>query len=164
MRSVDEAVNLGGKAYVGIEPVTELFGVKAPEWLKLFDCRHDVMMRDPSGHATVYASEAAEYALGLRSYERGEYFGTTPSSLQAYWDFRQKDERTYAEAARCIQRQVERAIEMQAKYDSVKADPENVKGEFGGSCYFRIVAVALSNFGVCVIADRRDLVCEYFKP
>lgn len=133
-------------------PMSEFLGVKAPEWLAIFDCRspEGVFEKDPSGQVTVYGTERAEYALGLRSYADGIYNSFCPTSIHGYVDTR--EERWRDDAARWIADLIARAEQMKAKYDSL---PEKYTGKHGGSGYYCPVAVALANYGATLICDRR---------
>jgi hypothetical protein len=145
-------------------PVTVLAGVEIPSWLKAFDCRwpeDEDLPKDPSGTYTMYGSERAEYALGLRGAGENYFdYASEPSSIQGYCDTRK--ECWEDEASSYVRRMIESAEEERAKYLACD-NPANIDRGHGGSGYYIPVAIALCNFGASLICDRRDYKVQYFQ-
>ena len=140
-----------------------LLGIDFPEWLPVFDCRwpDEDLPKDPSGHVTMWSSERAEYALGLRSYEKGIYDASCPVSIQSYVDSR--NERWKEDAKRWLRDLIARAKELREKHESIGQDWQSKNNGHGGSVCDLPLAIALSNFGASLIADRKQSRTEYFQ-
>jgi len=145
------------------EPQSFLCGVHFPDTIPVFDCRWEDSIphpKDPSGSVTMWASERAEYALGLRSYKDGIYNAAIPVSIQGYWDTR--DPRSESEAARWLADMLERASEEMAKWEALGEDWENSDNGKGGTVFYKPVAIALSNYGVCLICDEKTKRVKFY--
>ena len=131
----------------------EWYGVKIPRWLRVFDCRGDGTVK---AWRTLWASEAAEVDLGLRT--ETESHATTPVSGSGYADMREYE----PDAKLAVARMVQEAKKLRLAYTEALGKPPT-EGD-GGSCHYPPVAVALCNFGWSVIADRRVCVVRRFGP
>ncbi len=147
-------------------PLTSLLGVEFPDWLLVFDCRwsEDLdLPLDPSGQVLMYGSERAEYALGLRSYERQEYNSASLVSSQGLADTRQPGF-GHEDARNSLLSLIEHATEERAKYLALGEDWEDRDTGLGGRAFHLPVAVALANYGASLIADRRIYRVQFFNP
>ena len=134
----------------------EWHGVEIPEWLRVFDCRGDDLVKASWGHV-LWSSEKAEVDLGLRSDK--DRFATTPLSCSTYIDSRTAVE---SELARQVANMVAEATRLRDQCLEAKQSPGEDKG-FGGSGYYLPVAIAMSNFGWDIICDRRISVTKFFQ-
>ena len=125
------------------ETVHSFAGVKIPPWLRFFDCR---MSDDKEEFYTpwcerLFSSEPAEVLLGLK--HGFSSYATMPSGMYAaHIDNRKLSE---AELAETVREMIHAAKEVLKLYNTTSEQ----------TVYFMPVAVALSNFGWCVIADKR---------
>lgn len=134
----------------------EWYGVKIPKWLRVFDCRGDDIPRRPNGVA-IYSSEKAAYDTGLRT--DTEWNDGTPVSMQTHWDSRTAPSE---ELTRQVTAMVAEAKSLKREYDKALKTPPP-PGE-SGSLFFKVVCVALSNYGWCVLVDQRCQAVRPFKP
>jgi hypothetical protein len=130
-----------------IEHTKELYGVKIPPWLRAFDCRAYAYFG-----CGLYGSERAEADLGLRSEK--ENHSTTPESCNPHIDNR---EAMPEELKRQVTDMVASATKMRDKFLKMAKRGSNLKG---GTAIYLPVAVALSNFGWSIIADKRIYVIQ----
>lgn len=119
-------------------PLRSLCGVEFPEWLPVFDCR---------------CEERAEYALGFNF--------ITPVSIQGYWDTRDPKSEKYA--MRWLADILRIAKEEMALWELIGEDWEAMNNGNGGSVCYKPVAVALSNYGACLICDQTTKRIKYSK-
>jgi len=142
-------------------PLFNLLGVKLPAWLPAFDCRwaEDLPLPKDASGLTLYGSERAEVALGLRDTEKGIYNSVTPTSIQGT-DFR--DPRWQKDAAKTLRDLIKYAKKHKAVYDSLGENWKDTDRS-GGVGYFLPVAIALSNFGASLICDRRAYRVKFFQ-
>lgn len=132
----------------------EWYGVKIPSWLRVFDCRGTDTPTSPEGY-TMFGSEKACYDLGLRN--ESYYYDSTPWHCSTYTDSRTASE---DELKNQVTDMVTAAKSSMKEYrDALKKPAEEGQG---GSCYYLVVGVAISNYGWAVIADTRQKAVRGF--
>jgi hypothetical protein len=124
----------------------EWYGAQIPKWLRVFDCRGDETPKGPNG-ISIFASEKAAYDLGLRSATDTDWHDGTPLSQSTNWDARTAPPE---ELKRQVTDMVKAAKQLMRLYKKNLNSPPGP-----GVGYEKVVAVALSNFGWCVITDKR---------
>lgn len=130
-----------------------VFDVSLPDWLRFFDCRASEKELFPEapwtnmyGKVILFGSERAEVDLGLRT--KDDRFGTTPTSCQTYVDARVCDSN---ELSRQVADMVQAATKLRQDWIEAAKHPS----ADGGSCYYKPVAICLSNYGWNVLCDTR---------
>lgn len=127
------------------------------DWL-VFDCRSPedgvFSVKAPWGETLIGAEQAA-YSMGLRTSWMGN--DTTPAGLSGCQDLRQSQSQ-FERVARDLVQQAKRLMK---DYEAAKRNPAPEGA--GGSVYYRPVAIAISNFGGSVLADRRDFSVRCFS-
>lgn len=133
------------------------FGVRLPRLVPFYDTRIGDDQANPKADygETLWSSERARYALGLRlSYT--EQYDTTPVGCQFYFDSRRPE--VAHETARVLVQMRKALAEVWWAYR--KARRNRARPGAGGSCRVRPVGCALSNYGWDVIGDERTTVVE----
>jgi hypothetical protein len=133
----------------------KVFGVRIPEWLRVFDCRGEIM-RTESNRA-LYSSDKATWDLGLDS--DTECNSSCPISCSTHIDSRSCDE---SELARQMADMVSHAKKAMTSYVEAVNMPGDDKGH-GGTGHDKPIAIALSNYGWSVICDRRLSATKFFR-
>lgn len=125
-----------------------------PEWLRAFDCRSMVgyLGTVASYGFILYGSEKAMVDMGLKGMDFD--YCTTPESCDPHIDNR---EATHDELARQVADMVATATRIKLKYEEVAKRGNNPNG---GTAIYLPVAIALSNFGWTIIADKRTYVIQ----
>jgi hypothetical protein len=122
----------------------------------VFDCRvldDAPRVKAPWGE-TLYGVELAAYSLGISEGWAGN--ACYPISVSGYRDTRGDDEKFMA-IARDLAKHAKR---LRSAYEKSVGSVNNGRG---GSVNHAPVAVAVTNFGGSVIADRRVFSVEYFR-
>lgn len=125
------------------------FGVEIPAYLRCFDCRGTELV------GPYLSSERAEADLGL--YVGDERYGTTPVSCHTYLDARTASDELLAKQVQDMVRESER---LNQEYESCVETKDTGKG---GSCFYRPLALCMSNYGWSVLCDRRTVRIRHFK-
>ncbi len=138
------------------------FGVRLPRSVPFFDCRWDADRpnpRNPHSGLIMWGTERAEFALGEPRAGSSFRFAH-PAGILTHFDA--TEPRHAARTAEDVRRLRGMLAKEWAEYRRARS---NLAGpEEGGGVVFKPVAVALTNFGSSILADRRAFLTYRLGP